>query len=50
MAGNSLGWLVVGVGINVRNALPSHTAPVATRLADFECGRRPSWRALSSRQ
>lgn len=39
--GNSLGWLVVGVGINVRNALPSHTAPVATRLADFGVRQSP---------
>ena len=33
--GGSLGWLVVGVGINVRNTLPGHTAPLAARLADF---------------
>jgi biotin-[acetyl-CoA-carboxylase] ligase BirA-like protein len=33
--GEALGWLVVGVGINVRNALPMVEAPLATRLADF---------------
>jgi BirA family biotin operon repressor/biotin-[acetyl-CoA-carboxylase] ligase len=30
--GDALGWLVVGVGINIRNPLPFHGA---TRLADF---------------
>ena len=33
--GDALGWLVVGVGINVGNALPMVEAPLATRLADF---------------
>ena len=33
--GGQLGWLVAGVGINVANTLPAHTAPLATRLVDF---------------
>jgi BirA family biotin operon repressor/biotin-[acetyl-CoA-carboxylase] ligase len=33
--GDALGWLVVGVGINLRNPLPMVEAPLATRLADF---------------
>lgn len=36
--GDTLGWLVVGVGINVRNALPM-VEPLATRLADFGVSR-----------
>ena len=37
--GDVLGWLVVGVGINVRNALPRMEARPATRLADFGVNR-----------
>lgn len=37
--GDALGWLVVGVGINIRNSLPSHGAPLATRLAEFGVSR-----------
>jgi BirA family transcriptional regulator, biotin operon repressor / biotin---[acetyl-CoA-carboxylase] ligase len=33
--GGLLAWLVVGVGINVHNVVPAHTAPLATRLAQF---------------
>lgn len=36
--GDALGWLVVGVGINILNPLPSHGA---TRLADFGVSRTP---------
>lgn len=37
--GDALGWLVVGVGINVANALPMLDGPMATRLADFGVNR-----------
>ena len=37
--GDALAWLVVGVGINVRNALPMMEAAPATRLADFGVSR-----------
>jgi len=37
--GDALGWLVVGVGINVGNALPMLDGPMATRLADFGVNR-----------
>ena len=37
--GDALGWLVVGVGLNVRNSLPMIEAPQATRLADFGVNR-----------
>jgi BirA family biotin operon repressor/biotin-[acetyl-CoA-carboxylase] ligase len=37
--GDALGWLVVGVGINVANALPMLDGPLATRLADFGVNR-----------
>jgi len=37
--GEMLGWLVVGVGINLRNPLPKMEAPLATRLADFGVSR-----------
>lgn len=37
--GDALGWLVVGVGINVGNALPRLDGPMATRLADFGVNR-----------
>jgi biotin-[acetyl-CoA-carboxylase] ligase BirA-like protein len=39
--GDALGWLVVGVGINLRNPLPMVEAPLATRLADFGVTRPP---------
>lgn len=39
--GDALGWLVVGIGINLRNALPLVDAPLATRLADFGVTRSP---------
>ena len=32
--GDALSWLVVGVGLNVRNPLPAHTEPAAARLLD----------------
>lgn len=32
--GDSLGWLVVGIGLNVRNEIPESLRAVATRLAD----------------
>jgi len=32
--GDTLGWIVVGVGLNVRNELPPGTAPPAARLLD----------------
>lgn len=39
--GAALGWLAVGVGINIRNPLPSHLVPPATRLVDFGEQRTP---------
>ena len=33
--GDTLSWLVVGIGINVRNPLPAHASPEATRLIDY---------------
>ncbi|HEV8149562.1 MAG TPA: biotin--[acetyl-CoA-carboxylase] ligase [Gemmatimonadales bacterium] len=33
--GGALSWIVVGVGINVRNELPGETVPVAARLLDI---------------
>jgi len=32
--GDTLGWIVVGVGLNVRNELPAETSPPAARLLD----------------
>ena len=32
--GDKLGWIVVGVGLNVRNELPADTSPPAARLLD----------------
>ncbi len=33
--GESLGWVAVGLGINVTNAVPVDTTRLATRLADY---------------
>lgn len=37
--GNALGWVVVGIGMNVSNTLPVSVADTATRLHDHGIGR-----------
>lgn len=36
-----LGWVVVGIGLNVTNALPLHLAATAVRVADFDPAATP---------
>jgi BirA family biotin operon repressor/biotin-[acetyl-CoA-carboxylase] ligase len=39
--GDRLGWIVVGIGLNVHNPLPDSTATAATRLADYGFSGEP---------
>jgi BirA family transcriptional regulator, biotin operon repressor / biotin---[acetyl-CoA-carboxylase] ligase len=39
--GDVLGWVVVGIGLNLTNELPTAIAPRATRTADFGWSPRP---------
>jgi len=39
--GDRLGWIAVGVGLNVANPLPLETAMPAVRLADYNSGLAP---------
>lgn len=32
--GDTLGWVVIGAGVNVQNAIPAEVAPLAARLGD----------------
>ena len=40
--GDTLGWVAVGVGLNVRNRIPEELASVARALADEEPGLTPA--------
>jgi BirA family biotin operon repressor/biotin-[acetyl-CoA-carboxylase] ligase len=39
--GDALGWVVIGIGLNLTNELPSEVAPRAVRAADFGWAPRP---------
>ena len=39
--GDRLGWIVVGIGLNVHNPLPEATATAAVRLADYGFSGEP---------